>query len=247
MGRGRCKGIVLSLSFEQVALTGSTNADLLARAGTIPEGLWLRADRQDSGRGRMGREWDSPTGNLYASTVVQLQPSDPPAATLAFVAAVAAYDMVRDIAPDAAIQIKWPNDLLSGAGAKFSGMLLERSGETVVIGIGINLAHYPEGLDRPVTSVAALGGTVPPPQQATEALARHFEGWLLRWRGEGIGAIVDAWTVRAHKPGTPITANLPDGEKLDGHFAGLASDGALQLCLADGSIRAIHAGDVFLV
>lgn len=247
MGCGRGKGVVLSLSFEQVALTGSTNADLLTRASHTPEGFWLRADRQDSGRGRMGRDWESPTGNLYASTIVQLQPSDPPAATLAFVAAVAAYDMAQEIAPDAAFQIKWPNDLLSQGGAKFCGMLLERNGSAVIIGIGVNLSHHPEGLDRPVTSITAMGASVPSPQSATEILARYFRNWLLRWRGEGVGAIVDAWVARAHKPGTPLSASLPDGEKLDGHFVGLASDGALQLCLADGSIRAIHAGDVFLI
>lgn len=247
MGCGCRKGLVLTLSFEQVALTGSTNADLLARASTTSEGHWLRADIQDSGRGRMGRDWESPTGNLYVSTVVQLQPSDPPAATLAFVAAVATYDMVKEIAPDIAIQIKWPNDLLSAEGAKFCGMLLERSGDAVVVGIGVNLAYHPTGLDRPVTSIAALAKSVPPPQHATEVLARHFEGWLLRWRGEGLGVIVDAWVARAHKPGIPLFATLPDGEELSGHFVGLASDGALQLCLADGSIRAIHAGDIFLI
>ena len=73
-----------------VAETGSTNDDVaaLAKAGA-PEGLWLRAERQSGGRGRHGRSWHSPAGNLYASTLVRLHPGDPPAPTLALVVAVA--------------------------------------------------------------------------------------------------------------------------------------------------------------
>ena len=75
-----------------VAETGSTNDDLaaLARAGA-EEGLWLRADRQQGGRGRQGRVWHSPAGNLYASTIVRLRAGDPPAPTLALVAAFARW------------------------------------------------------------------------------------------------------------------------------------------------------------
>lgn len=245
---GDCReGAVLTAIFEQVALTGSTNADLLARADSAPEGLWLRADAQDGGRGRMGREWSSPTGNLYASTIVHWRGNNPPPATLAFVIAVAAYDAIAEIAADIAMQIKWPNDLLSGTGEKFCGILLERSGDAIVIGIGINLAWFPEGLDRPVTSLNAMDVAVPTAQHAAEILARHFTSWLLRWRTEGVAPIVDAWQARAHPPGTAVTAKLPDGESIDGHYAGLDSDGALRLCLADGSIRAIHAADIFLV
>lgn len=220
---------------------------MLARADSAPEGLWLRADAQDGGRGRLGREWQSPAGNVYASTIVHWRLGDPQPATLAFVAAIAAYDALAEMAPEISIQIKWPNDLLSGAGEKFCGMLLERSRDAVVIGIGINLADHPKGLDRPVTSISAMGSSVPKAQAAVEILARHFESWLLRWRGEGLAPVIDAWKSRAHPLGTPIAAQLPDGDRLEGHYAGLDTDGALQLCLADGSIRAIHAADIFLV
>lgn len=247
MGIGRRKGIVLTCYFEQVALTGSTNADLIARADSAPEGLWLRADAQDGGRGRMGREWSSPGGNVYASTIVHWRANNPPPATLAFVAAVAVYDAIREIAPDIAMQIKWPNDLLSGTGQKFCGILLERTGDAIVIGIGVNLAWHPEGLDRPVTSLRAMDVAVPTAQAAVELLAQRFAAWLLRWRTEGTAPVIDAWQARAHAPGTAVTANLPDGETVNGHYAGLDSDGALRLCLADGSIRAIHAADIFLV
>ncbi len=125
----------------------------LARSGT-PEGVWLRAERQNAGQGRQGRAWDSPVGNLYISTLIRLRPSDRPAATLALVAAVALEETVRTFGESASL--KWPNDL-QVEGAKLSGILLERVEDAVILGIGVNLAHHPEGLDRVATSLAAHG------------------------------------------------------------------------------------------
>lgn len=210
----------------------------LARHGA-PEGLWLRADRQTGGKGRHGREWESPPGNLYASTLVRLRSGDPSAPTLALVAAVALHETVSLHA--AGILIKWPNDLLSG-GAKLAGVLLERAGETVVIGFGVNLAHHPADLDRPATSLAALAGTAPEPQDFLETLADSFARWLARWRGEGMAPVRKAWLAAAHSLGTALSAA---GEQ--GLFDGLDEAGALRLRLADGSMRVIHAGDVFLI
>src|SRR5690348_13140280 len=109
-----------------VAETGSTNDDVLALArADVPEGTWLRAERQTAGKGRQGRSWESPPGSLYASTLVRLQPGDPPAPTLALVAAVALHQAVSAYAPD--LTIKWPNDLVV-RGMKLAGILLEREG-----------------------------------------------------------------------------------------------------------------------
>lgn len=215
-------------------------------AGGAAEGLWLRAERQTAGRGRQGRAWSSPVGNLYASTIVRLRPADPPAATLAMVAAVTLRDIAGQLLenPDR-LTIKWPNDLLLG-GAKLSGILLERAGDAVVIGMGVNLAHHPEGLDRPVTSLAAHGAPIDP-APFMEMLAEGFARWLQRWHGEGLTAVRRAWLDHAHPKGTALTANLPDGEAVAGLFDGLDADGALMLRLADGRVRVIHAADVFLI
>lgn len=234
--------------FEQVAVTGSTNADLLARANQgAPEGLWLRADTQNAGRGRLGRNWISPAGNLFASCIVRLKPSDPAAATLAFVAAVAVHKSLSKLSPFSVAQIKWPNDLLSMAGQKLCGILLERSNDAVIVGIGVNLAFEPEGTGRPVTSIAALGIPPPAPQEFVEILAQDFAETLLQWRTFGPAVIFSDWTDRAHPVGTALNVQLPDGESLSGIYDGLTGDGALMLRLADGAIRVIHAADVFLV
>ncbi len=227
--------------------TGSTNADVLdlARAGA-DEGFWLRAERQTAGRGRMGRHWSSQLGNLSASSIIRLRPGDPSAATLGFVAAVALAEVVQVYAPEAAIQLKWPNDVMAD-GAKLSGILLERSGDAIVLGVGVNLASAPEGFDRAVTSLCALTGSAPDPAQFLETLADTFGRWLARWRGAGLAIVLAAWRDFAHPVGTALTINLPDGDQLEGLFHGLNSDGALKLRLADGAVRVILAGDVFLI
>ncbi len=212
----------------------------MARDGAA-EGLWLRAERQTGGRGRQGRGWHSPPGNLYASTLVRLRPGDPPPPTLALVAAVALHEVVQAFAPGHDVRIKWPNDLLVG-GAKLSGILLERAEDAVVIGFGVNLARHPEGLDRPVTSLAALMGSAPDVDAFLETLSQSFARWLGIWRSEGIAPIRKSWMLAAHPLGTALSTAQGDGL-----FDGLDENGALRLRLADGSARVIHAGDVLLI
>lgn len=271
MDRGGGKGVVLSV-IRTVFETGSTNADLLDLARTgAEEGLWLRAERQTAGRGRQGRAWDSPSGNVYASTLVRLRAGDPPAATLALVAAVALEEVVSNflrhsresgnpypvsassgpgvMGPrfrvDDGLRIKWPNDLLI-EGAKVSGILLERAGDAVVIGIGVNLAYHPDLPDRLTTSLAAYCITVTP-AEFVEGLAEMLAAWLHIWRTDGLAPVITRWTVRAHPRSTQLIARLSDGEAIEGAFDGLSPDGALVLRLADGACRVIHAADVFLV
>lgn len=246
-GGGR---VVLTRPIRTVAETGSTNADLLDLArGGAAEGLWLRAERQTGGRGRQGRTWVSPPGNFHGSTLVRLRAGDPPAATLALVAAVALEEVtgayLAAAGSTAPLRIKWPNDLLLD-GAKLSGILLERVDDAVIVGIGVNLAHHPVDLERPATSLAAHGST-PDPHDFAETLAEAFARWLGIWRGGGIAPVRLRWLERAHPIGSALSVRLADGTARDGLFAGLDADGALLLRLADGATRVIHAGDVFLI
>jgi BirA family transcriptional regulator, biotin operon repressor / biotin---[acetyl-CoA-carboxylase] ligase len=194
----------------------------------------------------MGRDWASPVGNLYASGLIRLRAGDPPAATLGFVAALALDKILSIYAPDEAFHIKWPNDVLAG-GAKLSGILLERAGDAVIVGIGVNLASYPKIPGRVTTSIADLTGTAPDPAACLGDLAEAFGDILAQWRTEGLGPILSRWQERAHPVGAPLSVSLPDGTSLEGVYEGLGPDGALKLRLADGAVRVIHAGDVFLV
>ncbi|MFC0683791.1 biotin--[acetyl-CoA-carboxylase] ligase [Novosphingobium clariflavum] len=235
---------------EVVEETASTNADLVRRLGageSIDEGFWLRAVRQSAGRGRRGKAWSSPEGNLYASTVVARRAGDPPVHTLAFVAAVAVRDLIVSLLPGGtAIQLKWPNDVLV-EGAKISGILLERRGDDVIVGIGINVVSAPELADRATTSIHSAKGRIADAHGVLEILADAFAERLVQWRMEGLSATLNAWQQGAYPQGTALKVMLDGDGEVTGTFAGLDPDGALRLRLADASLRVIHAGDVSLV
>lgn len=205
----------------------------------------MRAERQTGGRGRAGRSWVSEPGNLHVSTLVRLRPGDPPAPTLALVSAVAAQETAQALLPAQRITIKWPNDLMIGD-AKLCGMLLERQGDAVIAGFGMNVAHAPALPDRAAISLAAAGASPDiDAGQVVAVLAAAFERWLDVWRRDGLERIRLAWLTAAHSPGTPLRVVRPDGSVLEGAFDGLAADGGLILSLADGARHVIHAGDVF--
>lgn len=233
---------------EVVAATGSTSADLASRiaAGeSVAEGHWLLADRQTAGRGRQGRVWNDGAGNFMGSTLVQLHAGDPPAPTLSLVAGVATFAAVEAVAPGlVGLALKWPNDLLV-KDAKLAGILLERFGDAVVVGIGVNLAQAPEVPDRPVTSLADRGHAVSRDGFA-DLLDTCWAHALRLWRGGAWEQLRSDWIARAHPFGTPLKVHGPDGGVLLGTFAGLDHDGALQLQLPGGTRRTIHAGEVTL-
>lgn len=211
----------------------------------ISEGSWLRARRQSGGRGRMGRTWDSPVGNLYCSTLLRLQPSDPLPHTLALVAANAVHALVAPLCAGQA-RIKWPNDILVD-GAKIAGILLERTGDAIIVGIGINVTDHPVNLDRPVTSLSAQGATDTEAGALLDRLAQIFAHWLAIWRAQGLDPVRTHWLLNAHPTGTPMRVKQPDGSTVEGAFDTLDRQGMLILRLANGQSRAIHAGDIFLI
>ncbi|MEC3911339.1 biotin--[acetyl-CoA-carboxylase] ligase [Sphingobium sp. CR2-8] len=225
--------------------TGSTNADMLALAGQgAADGSWLRAGRQTGGRGRMGRTWDSPDGNLYCSTLVRLLPNDPLPHTLALVAANAVHALIAPLC-DGQARIKWPNDILVD-GAKIAGILLERAGDAIIVGIGINVSYHPMGLDRPVTSLAEQGAAYAQAAILYDRLAQIFGHWLSIWRAQGLDPVRTHWLLNAHPTGTTMRVMLPDGGMVEGMFDTLDRQGMLILRLANGQSHAIHAGDIIL-
>ena len=231
-----------------VAITGSTNADLAARLAAgeaVPEGDWLVADRQSAGRGRQGRAWSDGAGNFMGSTLVHPGAGDPPPATLALMAGIAAQEAVSPLIPPPALaQLKWPNDLLIGP-AKLCGILLEAVDNAVVVGIGVNLAQAPEVAGRETIALSRFG-PAPGRDAFAASLAHYFALELERWRTFGLEPLLRRWQIAAHPHGTELAVGEPGEEPLRGTFAGLGADGALQLTLADGTTRTIHAGEVRL-
>ncbi len=231
---------------ETIAQIGSTNAELIARLSrgeALCEGDWLIADRQDAGRGRLGRAWQDGAGNFMGSTSVLVGTGDPPAHTLALMAGIAVHQAVASHLPDSAkLMLKWPNDLLLD-GAKLAGILLERRGDHVIVGVGVNLVSAPKLTDRVAVALADLGLSVSRDPFADD-LARRFDAELVLWRTAGLHATVSRWTQRGPVPGTSLVVNPATEDRILGEYRGLDADGALLLRLADGSLRAIHAGEV---
>ncbi|MEO9469065.1 biotin--[acetyl-CoA-carboxylase] ligase [Parasphingorhabdus sp.] len=232
---------------ETVAETASTNADLKARVlnGDGQAGLWLRAEKQSGGVGRLGRKWESPKGNLYCSTMIEIAPDDPPPHTLSFVVSLAVHEMLKSqLMGDTPILLKWPNDVLV-ENAKICGILLERVGNFIVVGIGVNVVFAPNIGERATISIQDVND-----QNANDAaavlgfLVEPMENWLQQWRSKGLAHILEQWTKRAHPVGSIVTTSTADGSKLSGQFSGLKDDGALCLRKPDGALIEIHAGDI---
>jgi BirA family biotin operon repressor/biotin-[acetyl-CoA-carboxylase] ligase len=174
------------------------------------------------------------------------------AAQVTFVAALAVADLLDAFAVPGAVTIKWPNDVMI-AGEKASGILVESGAHAsgalwLAVGIGVNLAHAPDGTERPATALAHhLRPDVayaPSPDVAAGVLAETFAVWMDRWETLGFQPILNAWTARTRGLDQPCVARLGH-ETVTGVAEGVAPDGALRLRLSDGSLRLISAGDVF--
>lgn len=206
------------------------------------EGDWLVANRQAVGKGRQGRVWESIDGNFLGSTIVQLRPTDPPAPALTLVAGLALIEAVELAAPGAPLSLKWPNDLML-SDAKLAGILLERSGDRVVAGFGVNLAGAPAIAGRKTAALKPLAdvssGAFAP------ILAGKFAQILGMWRTAEPNQFAQAWMTRAHPVGTPLRVHNIPGELVSGTFDGIEPDGAMRL-RRDGMIDVIRSGDVLL-
>lgn len=218
------------------------------RSGHDAAGLAVLARRQTKGRGSRGRTWLDGGQGLALSVVLEAAQAGPDAlGGWPFVASLGFYDGLLRAVPAAQsrLMIKWPNDLLLD-GQKVGGILIEREGDYVLIGLGANLAAAPDQnlVARPVACLAQCG-VVPD----VESVARHvLDGlalWHGLWRQKGFASIRTAWLERAHPVGTPLV--VQGGTTYEkGHFAGLAEDGRLQLN-TEGGMKTIATGDVLLM
>ncbi len=229
----------------------STNDEVrrLAEAGAAP-GLVVIAREQTRGRGRHGRAWSSPPGNLYASVLVPVDGPLAASAQLSFVAGLALADALGRHAPCGVLaRLKWPNDVLIGR-AKVAGILLESAGRTngqpacVIVGAGVNIVSCPGDTPYPATSLAAQGFAAVTPRVLLASYLDALARWLEQWREAGFAAVRTAWCARGIGLGEEIRLRL-DREELLGRFVDVTASGALLLDLGAGGRREIAAGDVF--
>ena len=241
-------------SVEVVPVTGSTNADLLARAAAgEPEGAVLAAEQQSAGRGRLGRAWVSPPRAALTFSVL-LRPAVPRAVLgwLPLLAGVAVAAAVRAVAGVDA-EVKWPNDVLAGP-AKLAGILAEAAGDAVVVGIGVNVSTGPADLPPPgpgalpATSLRLSGSAdLDRERLLAEILAgleRRYRAWS-RVLGDaersGLRAEYTGWCATL---GRRVRVELPGGRLLNGLAAGVDPAGLLLVSVPPGPDLPVAAGDI---
>ena len=222
--------------------TVSTNdaAKHAAEAG-VPEGLVVWALQQDAGRGRHGRVWYSPIGNLYCSVLLRPAVERRDYGKFSFIAALAVRDVVAAVLSGVTVELKWPNDVLVN-GEKISGILLEAGEDWLVVGIGLNVHHTPENPLYPVTCLAAETAEVPSLDLLLDKLLKEFDFWSDVYVAQGFAPLREAWLAHARKGAMRV--RLPN-EELNGEFVDLDVDGNLRLLLTNGTTCSISAGDVF--
>jgi len=239
--------MTIAWRIRQLAETTSTNDEVKKAAeASEPEGLAIWALKQTAGRGRHGRQWESPEGNLYVSVLLRPDCELQQAGQYGLIAALAICDTIKSLLPNAEVMLKWPNDVLV-SGKKISGILLESSlsktgrVEWLVIGIGLNVEHHPDNALYPATSLRAEGLTPPPLPQILDRLLERISAWVNTFIKQGFKPVHEAWLAAAAKGKTTI--RLGD-RTIEGTFDGLDDSGNLILKLADGTKQIITAGDV---
>lgn len=229
---------------ETFSETDGTNAELLRRAeGGEAEGLALRADVQIAGRGRRGRSWYSPKGNLYFSVLIDTEPVL--AGQIGFAAALALIEAIEAVVGKSLpeLKCKWPNDLL-WQGEKVAGLLLEMAPDRgqIVLGMGVNLV--PMDVVDAVYPVGSLSDFAIAPQDLALSVCGALARWIETWRMMGFAPLRRAWLERANGLGEAVTVRLPN-EVFEGTFEDLAKDGALLLNQGADGVKSVSAGEVF--
>lgn len=238
------------LSFDTVDSTND-EAKRLARGGGC-HGAVIWAKQQTAGKGRLGRTWLSTEGNLYVSVLLQPEKPAESLAQLSFVAAVAVLEALQDLIPaGATLQCKWPNDILLG-GKKLGGILLEsfQAGASekpwVVVGVGVNVDHFPASAHFPATCLKSSGVELVSAKIILSRFIHHFIDCYNVWNTKGFAPVRRQWQAHAWGLDTRISTQLP-GASCEGVFVGIDAKGGLQLKLDSGKTHIVHAGDVFPV
>lgn len=230
----------------RLGVIDSTNTEAKRRVATGFHNQWLVADQQTAGRGRQDRQWISPAGNVYTTSLFREPGGLQVALRLPFAAALAVTDVVLEHAPGTDVRVKWPNDVRIDR-RKVSGILVETGGAGadfwVAAGMGVNLVPPPENVTQPATSLLELGMRPGTPVDAVFSSLRDAFMRRLQQAREGFAGTRADWLARAEALGQQVQVRA--GESMaEGIFEDLEDDGALLLRLPDGSRRTIRAGEI---
>ncbi len=232
------------LFFPSLDSTNEEAKRLAQQGATNP--IWILADEQTAGRGRRGRTWVSPAGNLMTTLYLPQRMEMSQTSFLSFIAGLSLYDAMHHYTDG--LSLKWPNDLLLH-GEKISGILLESATakknqiDWIAIGMGVNLQHFPPDTPYPATSLFAKTGLSVKPRDILPHLDAAFQNYWQMFQKEGFDGLREIWLARAHGLNETIYVNLPD-QQLEGLFMNITKQGALLLETRQGQ-KEILTGDVF--
>ncbi|MFD5100973.1 biotin--[acetyl-CoA-carboxylase] ligase [Streptomyces albidochromogenes] len=240
-------------SLDVVPSVGSTNTDLAARAGELPEGAVLVAEEQTEGRGRLDRRWSAPArSGLFFS--VLLKPTGIPVDQWGWLPLLAGVSVATGLSRAAGVDtaLKWPNDLLVTVGGeerKAGGILAERAADGVVVGIGINVTLSEKELPVPGAGSLALAGAVSTDRDTLlRAVLRSLAQWYGAWRESGgdpaASRVQEAYAAGCATLGRTVRAELPGGRSVTGEAVAVDGHGRLVLATAEGVQQPVGAGDV---
>ena len=223
----------------------STNdiARELGDAG-YPHGTWVSTSIQEKGRGRLGRKWESLEGNLFLSVIARPESKNhwtwiPMATAIAIARAIRGKLSAYQIP----VEVKWPNDLWIRR-KKLGGILCEavgnKSGSFIVIGLGVNCAFAPEGLDQETTSLSDASGIIVSADTVRDAIIKELLEVLAQLEKQGPEFIRGEYSrLAALPPGTRITWGAGSGT-----ITGLGPSGELEVRNDAGEAQKLYAEDV---
>ncbi len=239
------------LSYDVVDSTNEEAKRLAQGGGAHGAVIW--AKRQTAGRGRMGREWVSPEGNLFVTLLLTPEMDLAACSQLSFVAAIAAAETLEAMVQSPQdIACKWPNDILL-SGKKLGGILLESfvaandlgiEKRWVAVGVGINIDSCPEHVMYPATSLREAGVELVSAKIVLSRFIYNFIHHYDIWQEKGFKPVQKAWLKRAYHKGKPIEVAMGD-EVISGIFDTVDDQGQLCVSRKDGTVATVHAGDVF--
>lgn len=212
----------------------------LAEEG-LPEGTVVQAIEQRDGRGRHGRKWFSPMGNLYMSVLLRPDCDAKQAGQLSFVAAVALSEAMSDVLEEGHKKtLKWPNDILID-GKKVSGILIEKVDDAYVLGMGVNIMNPP---DDAVSLNQVTWEIQVPVHPFRDKVLDKLKYYYEIWQKDGFVPIRDLWMKEAHGLNKNIKISFGDNKK-EGVFKEINKEGFLIIEDAKGKIIDINSGEVY--
>tara|TARA_B100001123_G_scaffold412590_1_gene510012 strand:- start:2476 stop:3270 length:795 start_codon:yes stop_codon:yes gene_type:complete len=218
------------------------------------EGTIVVADRQLGGRGRHGREWHSPFGNLYLSLILRPGCSASTASQLSFVSALSVGGALSVIIPSVQkVRYKWPNDVLL-RGRKLSGILLESNlhddgmVDWLVVGVGVNVQSHPSDsqVKWPATSLHAEGFKSITAHTMLREFCTAFHRRYMFWRENGFAQLREEWLASNIGLGERVEVSFPMGV-VTGILSDVAMDGSIALLDDKGRYHKISSGTLRLL